>query len=349
MSAIDEMFGGDYSQARATGRAAWPATLQWHGGNSRSARDDFDSRGGFFLPEEGIRTLGLDPAAPPDGATVETLKFETKREGGWGFARIHLAVLQTAFGWEDRDTRQRFPRDEYRRRRELQDGSEAKLRGRLYVMAVARELDELGVADPVLVTLRGTYSRALDTLIRDRLGAIAATATKLRQRRGLDGAVPREAFWLPVTPASPARVGSGANTSEVALPTSPLPEVLPPDDAVFRSLVRPFLVPPDYVRPGGRFDALCAEYRPLWETLASFAGASGGQEPSGDDEQAAAREECLRQAGVTHPDLTDAARAALIADVFARNGIDPAAATVADYRRMTEWLRRKAAPVGARA
>lgn len=349
MIASDEMFGGDYSQARATGRASWPATLQWHGGNSRSARDDFESRGGFFLPEEGIRNLGLDPADPPAGATLETLKFETKRESGWGFARIHFAVLQTAFGWEDRDTRQRFGRDEYRRRREVQDGSEAKLRGRLYVMAVARELDELRVADPALVTLRGTYSRALDTLIRDRLGAMASNATKLRQRRGLSGAVPREAFWLPVVPASPARVGSGVNTSEVSLPTSPLPEALPSDDDAFRSLVRPLLVPAEYTRPDGHFDSLCAEYRPLWESLAAFAAAPGGQEPLAEDEQAVAREECLRQASASHPDLTDAARAAMIADVFTRNGIDPAAATAPDYRRMTEWLRRKAAPVGARA
>jgi hypothetical protein len=323
--------------------------LQWHGGNSRSARDDFESRGGFFLPEEGIRNLGLDPADPPAGATVETLKFETKRESGWGFARIHFAVLQTAFGWEDRDTRQRFSRDEYRRRRETQDGSEAKLRGRLYVMAVVRELEELGVADPLLVTLRGTYSRALDSLIRDRLGAIASTATKLRQRRGLSGAVPREAFWLPVVPASPARVGSGANTSEVALPTSPLPETLPTDDAAFRALVRSLLVPAEHTCPGGHFDTLCDEYRPLWEGLAAFAGVPANQEPAGDEEQALAREECLRQASATHPDLTDAARAALIADVFARNGIDPATATAPDYRRMTEWLRRKAAPALVRA
>lgn len=348
MGASDEMFGGDYSQARATGRASWPATLQWHGGNSRSARDDFDSRGGFFLPEEGIRTLGLDPARPPEGATFETLKFETKRESGWGFASIHLAILQTAFGWEDRDTRQRFPRDEYRRRREAQEGGEARLRGRLYVMAVARELDDLGVADPVLATLRGTYSRALDGLVRDRLGAIAATATKLRQRRGLDGAVPREAFWLPVVPGAPARVGNGANTSEVALPASPLPEALPPGDDAFRALVRPLLVPAEYTRPNGRFDALCAEYRPLWEGLAAFAGAPSVPEELGDDELAAAREECLRQAGVTHPELSEAACTALIAEVFARHGIDPAVARAHDYRRMTTWLRRKAAPAGVR-
>src|SRR3954453_14419529 len=158
----DDIFGGNYSQARATGPAPWPATLQWHGGNSRSARDDFECRGGFFLPEEGVRNLGLDPAGPPKGASEETLKFETKRESGWGFATIHLAVLQTAFGWEDRDTRQRFPRDEYRRRREAPDGGGARPRRRLYVMAVARELAGLGAADPVLVTLRGTYSRALD-------------------------------------------------------------------------------------------------------------------------------------------------------------------------------------------
>ncbi|MEI2701829.1 MAG: hypothetical protein V9E83_05430 [Baekduia sp.] len=208
----------------------------------------------------------------------------------------------------------------------------------------------LGVADPVLVTLRGTYSRALDTLIRDRLGAMAANATKLRQRRGLSGAVPREAFWLPVVPASPARVGSGVNTSEVALPTSPLPEALPSDDDAFRSLVRPLLVPAEYTRPDGHFDALCAEYRPLWESLAAFAGATGVQEPAAEDEQAV-RARGVPAAGerLAHPDLTDAARAAMIADVFARNGIDPAAATAPDYRRMTEWLRRKTAPVGTRA
>lgn len=345
---VDDIFGGDYSQARAVSRATWPATLQWHGGNSRSARDDFESRGGFFLPEEGVRNLGLDPARPPQGASAEMLKFETKRESGWGFSVIHLAVLQTAFGWEDRDTRQRFPRDEYRRRREAQDGTEARLRGRLYVMAVVRELAGLGADDPVLVTLRGTYSRALDGLVRDRLGAIAANATKLRQRRGLEGAVPREAFWLPVVPGAPARVGSGANTSEVALPSSPLPEALPTDDDAFRALVRNLLVPAEYTRVGGRFDALCTEYRPLWESLSSFAGSQVATEVIPDDEQAIARDECLRQAAATHPDLTDDARAALIADVFARNGIDPAAATAEDYRRMTGWLRRKAAPAGVR-
>jgi len=344
----DDLFGGEYSQARATGRASWPATLQWHGGNSRSARDDFESRGGFFLPEEGIRNLGLDPHEPPTGAAYEALKFETKREQGWGFSTIHLAVLQTAFGWEDRDTRQRFTRDEYRRRRESQDGSEAKLRGRLYVMAVARELADLGAADPVLVTLRGTYSRALDMLIRDRLGAIAANATKLRQRRGLEGSVPREAFWLPITPDAPARVGSGANTSEVALPASPLPEAPPADDTSFRALVRPLLVPSDYTRPGGRFDSLCAEYRPLWETLASFAGAPGGQEAAPDDELATARDECLRQAATAYPDMAGPARTALVAEVFGRHGIDPAVATTDDYRRMTDWLRRKATLAGVR-
>lgn len=348
MSANDDIFGGDYSQARATSRATWPATLQWHGGNTRSARDDFESRGGFFLPEEGVRNLGLDPGSPPSGASVETLKFETKRETGWGFASIHLAVLQTAFGWEDRDTRQRFPRDEYRRRREAQDGSEAKLRGRLYVMAVARELADLGTADPVLVTLRGTYSRALDLLIRDRLGAIAANATKLRQRRGLEGVVPREAFWLPVTPDAPARVGSGANTSEVALPASPLPDAPPTDDALFRALVNPLLVPGEYTRSGGRFDSLCAEYRPLWETLASFAGLPGGQEAAPDDELLAAREECLRQAATAYPDMAGTARAALVAEVFGRHGIDPAVATTEDYRRMTDWLRRKATVASVR-
>lgn len=345
----DDLFGGEYSQARATSRATWPATLQWHGGNSRSARDNFESRGGFFLPEEGIRALGLDPALPPTGAACEALKFETKREQGWGFASIQLAILQTAFGWEDRDTRQRFPRDEYRRRREAQDGGEARLRGRLYVMAVARELADLGATEPVLVTLRGTYSRALDGLIRDRLGALAATATKLRQRRGLAGVVPREAFWLPVTPGAPARVGSGANTSEVALPASPVPDVLPPDDEAFRALVRPWLTPSDCTRPGGRFDAMCAEYRPLWEALASFAGAVATQEGSQDDSALDEREVCLRQAAMVYPELTASARNALITAVFARHGIAPAAATGDDYRRMTDWLRRKATPSAARA
>jgi len=345
----DDLFGGEYSQARATGRATWPATLQWHGGNSRSARDDFESRGGFFLPEEGIRNLGLDPHEPPVGAAHEALKFETKREQGWGFSTIHLAVLQTAFGWEDRDTRQRFTRDEYRRRRESQDGSEAKLRGRLYVMAVARELADLGATEPVLVTLRGTYSRALDVLIRDRLGAIAAHATKLRQRRGLAGAVPREAFWLPVTPGAPARVGSGANTSEVALPSSDLPETLPTDDDAFRALVVPLLVGGDAARPGGHFDALCAEYRPLWEGLAAFAGSSNAPEVAPEEEENGAREECLRQAAAAYPELDEAGRAARINEVFARHGIDAATATSDDYRRMADWLRRKAGPQVVRA
>jgi len=200
----------------------------------------------------------------------------------------------------------------------------------------------------VLVTLRGTYSRALDLLIRDRLGAIAANATKLRQRRGLEGVVPREAFWLPVTPDAPARVGSGANTSEVALPASPLPDAPPTDDALFRALVNPLLVPGEYTRSGGRFDSLCAEYRPLWETLASFAGLPGGQEAAPDDELLAAREECLRQAATAYPDMAGTARAALVAEVFGRHGIDPAVATTEDYRRMTAWLRRKATVASVR-
>jgi len=165
----------------------------------------------------------------------------------------------------------------------------------------------------------------------------------------MTGAVPREAFWLPVTPGAPARVGSGANTSEVALPSSSLPETLPTDDDAFRALVRPLLVPGDSARPGGHFDALCAEYRPLWDGLAAFAGSANAPEAAPDEEDGGAREECLRQAAAAYPELDEAGRAARINEVFARHGIDAATATPDDYRRMADWLRRKAVPQLVRA
>ncbi len=273
----DDLFGGDYSQDRIVARATWPATMQWHGGQARGSREDFETLGGFFLPDDGIRGLGLDPEAAPVGVARETLKFGANRESGWGFALAHLAILQTAFGWEDRETRERFPRDEYRRRRQSGAGGEERLRGRLYALTVVRELADHGAAEPVLVTLRGTYSRALETLVRERLGALAATATKLRQRSGRQGAVPREAFWLPVLPAPLAYVGSGSQTSEVALPTTTLPETVPGDDRAFVDLARPLLVPREYTRAGGRFDEIWAQYRPLWEELAAFSGAPGDE------------------------------------------------------------------------
>ncbi len=348
----DDLFGGDYSRERAIARTAWPATLQWHGGNPRGSRDDFDTRGGFFLPEDGIRNLGLDPQVPPDGATCETLRFGDKREAGWGFARAHLAILRLALGWEDRETRQRFPQREYRRRKEFDPASLDRLRGRLYVLTVVRELADIGATEPVLVTLRGTYSRALDGLVRERLGALAAQATKLRQRAGREGEVPHEAFWLPVLAAPLARVGAGANTSEVALPATTLPSQLPTDDAGFLALVRPLLVPPGHTTPGGEFDRIWERYRALWAEVAAFAAEpiAAAEEmpgvPAESEEPRAAppdaRDAALRAAALAYPQLAPDALPGVIERLLSRRDIAPDAATPADYTRLAEALRQKA-------
>lgn len=272
---------------------------------------------------------------------------------GWGFALAHLAVLRVALGWEDRETRRRFPLGEYRRRKEADPASLDRLRGRLYALAVVRELAEAGAIAPALVTARGTYSRALDGLIRDRLGALATHATKIRGRAGREGEVPPEAFWLPIVPAAPTRVGSGANTSEVALPATTLPAQLPPDDAGFLALARPLLVPPGHTAPGGEFDRLWARYRPLWSEVAAFAAEPGAAEPGepaalGEAEDAPrtpppARDEALRAARMAYPHHDPGMLPGIIDRLLRRKGLDPAAATGDDYARLADALRHKAA------
>ena len=265
----DDIFGGEFSQARAEQREAWPAKLQWHGGISRAPGDSFPVRGGFFLPEAGIFGLGLDPEQPPHDASLTSLQFAGKTENGWGFQQIDLAILAETFFWEHRqDGRQRFHRNEYRLRQQRGAGEERELRGRIYILGVARQLFELGATEPVLLTVRGAASRQFASLLRERLAPIVDTATRMRNQRGHSGPVPREAFWFPVTPGPMTRVGGEeGKQSEMVLPSTTLPEKqeFPSGGKAFVDFARPLMVPPGAREAGGHFDQVWERYQPLWD------------------------------------------------------------------------------------
>lgn len=357
----DDIFGGDFSQARVEQRETWPAKLQWHGGIARAPGDSFPVRGGFFLPESGIYGLGLDLDTPPEGATATTMQFAGKSEPGWGFSRIDLAILAEAFFWEDRqDGRQRFPRDEYRLRQQRGAGEERELRGRIYLLGVVGQLRDLGAAEPVLLTLRGAASRQFATLLRERLAPIVDTATRLRQGKGHSGPVPREAFWFPLVAGAMTRVGGEeGKQSEMALPATTLPEKrdLPAGGEAFVEFARPLLVPAEARRAGGEFDHLWERYRALWE---KFNVIGGGQpeevapaqeaEPFGeaaqtarpDDPLAQARAEAIAAAVAAYAGRDPERLAAYVDTQAEKLALDPHGPTAVEYERVAVHLRERA-------
>ncbi len=329
----DDLFGGDFSQARAEQREAWPAKLQWHGGISRAPGDSFAVRGGFFLPEAGIFGLGLDPAGPPEGAAATTMRFADKIEPGWGFARIDLAILAETFFWEHReDGRQRFHRDEYRLRQQQGTGAERELRGRVYVLAVARQLLELGATEPVLLTMRGAASRQFASLLRERLAPIVDTATRMRNQRGHTGPVPREAFWLPLTAGPMTRVGGEeGKQSEMALPATTLPEKkdLPGGGKAFVDFARPLMVPAEARQAGGQFDQIWERYQPLWDRFNVFGSTAPDEPTSGTDTEGHDDGARPMPSAPREDDLAVARTAAVAAAIAAYAGRDPQ--RLADY------------------
>jgi len=359
----DDIFGGEFSQARAEQREAWPAKLQWHGGISRAPGDSFPVSGGFFLPETGIFGLGRDPAQPPLDATLTSLQFAGKTETGWGFQRIDLAILAETFFWEHRqDGRQRFHRNEYRIRQQRGAGEERELRGRIYILAVARQLFELGATEPVLLTVRGAASRQFATLLRERLAPIVDTATRMRNQRGHSGPVPREAFWFPVTPGPMTRVGGEeGKQSEMVLPDTTLPDKqeLPSGGKAFVDFARPLMVPAEAREAGGHFDQVWERYQPLWDKFNVFGDTQADEPIAAPDnaEQEAAttplsvvrREDGLAVARTAAVDAAVAAyagrdpqRLAEYVDTQARKlARDPQQLTVHDYNKVAAHLHER--------
>lgn len=254
---------GSFSQARIEpATTSWPI-LQWHGGLAALAGEgSVKAAGGFFIEEDRIVELGLDPADPVYGFGGTTLRLGGKQIAGWGAAALHLVFLFTDFCWEDRETgRERYLPEEYNRRKQEAPGTERELRGRTRALVAVQELMAAGVAEPVLVSMRGSYSAALNRILRDAK-RMADEASKLRRRAGLPGGVPREAFWIEVYRGEMEQVGEGANSSIVALPKADVPADLPRDFLVQR------LVEEERRRAGGTFDAWAALHRDAWEAQA---------------------------------------------------------------------------------
>lgn len=264
LAPANDPFGGDFSQERAAPTAtSWPV-LQWHGGLA-SLVGDADTvkiNGGFFIEGDRLLELGLQPNNPAPGFERVTLRLGGKQIEGWGASVLHLAFLFTDFHWEDRESgRQRFPPTEYERRKQQLPGSERELRGRTRALIAVRELLDEGVTEPLVFSARGSYSAALNGILRD-LKRMADEATRLRKRAGHGGHIPREAFWVPVYTGNMEAVGEGANTSRVALPKADIPLDLNRDFLVAH------LVEEAHRRPSGTFDEWAETYGPAWQERA---------------------------------------------------------------------------------
>ena len=259
--AVPDPFGGDFSQQRITQTStSWPV-LQWHGGLA-SLVGDGDSmkiNGGFFIEDDRITDLGLDPNQLAPGFERVALRLGGNQIYGWGASNLHIAFLFTNFCWEDRETgRNRFPPEEYERRKKQMHGSERELRGRTRALVGIRELMDQGVAEPVLLSMRGTYSASLNAILRD-VRRIADEATRLRRRAGYEGAIPREAFWVSIYAGQMEDVGEGTATSRVSRPTSDIPP------SISRDFLIQSLVESEHRRAGGTFDLWGERYAEIWE------------------------------------------------------------------------------------
>ncbi len=275
---VNDPFAGDFSQERTTAAVtSWPV-LQWHGGLA-SLVGDADTvkiNGGFFIEGDRIIELGLEPGNPAPGFERVTLRLGGKQIEGWGASLLHLAFIFSDFHWEDRESgRLRFPPAEYERRKQQMPGSERELRGRTRALVGVRELLDEGVTEPLVFSVRGTYSAALNGILRD-LKRMADEATRLRKRAGHSGLIPREAFWVPIYTGGMEDVGEGANTSRVALPKADIP----PD--LSRDFLVSHLVEEAHRRPGGTFDEWAETYGPAWEERAIGASADESYTQNGN-------------------------------------------------------------------
>jgi hypothetical protein len=264
-------FAGEFSQARATNNdtPSWPI-VQWHGGLAALVGDvdSMKATGGFFIEDERIAQLGLHPDEPAPGFERVTLKLGGNMVAGWGAGVLHISFLFTDFCWEEKEggrVKARFPHGEYERRKQQEPGAERNLRGRTRCLVGIQELLDFGVAEPVLLTMRGTYSRSLNKIIQ-QANAMSREATKLRRQAGHDGAIPREAFWVPVEAGAMKEEGQGTQKSTVASPSCPLPETLD------RKGLAACLVHEDYRKAGGMFDYWAQMYEDDWQRMVGDMG-----------------------------------------------------------------------------
>lgn len=270
----NDPFGGDFSQARSTtAQTDFEAVLQWHIGLPSLEGDGGGMKiyGGVFIDAERVLALGLNPDTPPDGFERVALRLGGKMIPGWGASRVTLAVLKNDFVWEDRETgRKKFPPQEYESRKAKNDGSERELRGRTRALVWVKELYEAGLGKPILLSVRGEASAAINKILRD-LKRMAEEATRLRRRAGHSGEIPREAFGIEVYASAFQDLGSGANTSRGALPCADIPA------DVSREFLLAHLLEDDLRKVGGAFDVWSEQYKLQWETITALpVGATNG-------------------------------------------------------------------------
>ncbi len=271
----NDPFAGDFSQTRTLpSGGSWPV-LQWHGGLATLVGDGDSMKinGGFFIEADRVLELGLDPDSPPPAFERVALRLGGKLIPRWGATQLELAFIFTDFSWEDRETgRLRFAAGEYERRKQTNPGTERELRGRTRALVAVRELLEEGVTEPLILSIRGTYSASMNGILRD-LKRMSDEATRLRRRAGNDGAIPREAFWVTVYAGAMTDVGEGSNTSRVSLPRADVPADLTRDFLV-RSLVEE-----THRRADGTFDQWADFHKDAWEEQIATPGNEEPAEP----------------------------------------------------------------------
>jgi len=266
-------FAGDFSQNRTTPTAGGWAVLQWHGGLATLVGDGESMKinGGFFIEADRILELGLNPDTPPPAFERVALRLGGKMIAGWGASQLHLAFIFTDFAWEDRETGKfRYSPTEYERRKTMNPGSERELRGRTRALVAVQELVDEGVTEPLLLSVRGTYSAALNGTLRD-LKRMADEATRLRRRARHEGAISREAFWVLVYASVMTDVGEGNNVSRVSLPRADVPADLSRDFLVSS------LVEEVHRRADGTFDQWAEFHKAVWDEKIAT---PGNEEPA---------------------------------------------------------------------
>lgn len=259
----NDPFASDFSQTRTRPPGPDWAIIQWHGGIASLIGDGETMKinGGFFIENTHLEKIGLDPNQPLPPFEAVALKLGGKTIPGWGANYLDLAFLFADFCWEDRETgKQRFPADEYTRRRTHAPGTERNLRGRTRALVAVRPFLAEGINQPLLLSLRGTYSAHLNNIIRT-IGKMAQEATRLRKQAGFDGSIPREAFWIQIYAGAMENVGHGTNTSIVALPHATFPNELT------RQFLGESLVEPQHRRAGGTFDQWADQYKEAWQQI----------------------------------------------------------------------------------
>jgi hypothetical protein len=211
---LDDLDAVDPATVEVTG-PAYPVAQWLHGDPKLAAVGGVAHTGGLIMPTKYVP----DDLAPAPGWTRAKIAFSSgKAEDVLATQKPRLAVIRTRFRWfvTQNGVTTYYPRAAY--------VADSGMRGHVQALCGVAGYDF-----PVVVTLKGTASKAFEQFLREFTQKTQEAAAKLLAQANPGARFPRCAFYLRLAPAPHVKVGQKGQESIVTPPTLELPEALTAD------------------------------------------------------------------------------------------------------------------------